>query len=105
MHISCGNDAYLPSLCSCRESNVQQAPRTGLSQRMKSGFTLAVPNVFKHEQWRTEEQLFSFALARPVSFLAFPLVSIIPIEPFNLINEKPRGYIVLSNTIRKLVRR
>ena len=104
MHTSCGNDAYLHPLCSPRESNVQQPPRV-LSQHMKSEFTLAVLNVFQHKQWRTEEHLFSLTLAHAVSFLALPLVAIIPIEPFNLINERPRGYVVLSNTIEELARR
>ena len=103
MHTSCGNNAYLHPLCSPRESNVQQPPRV-LSQHMKSEFTLAVLNVFQHKQWRTEEHLFSLTLAHAVSFLA-PLVAIIPIEPFNLINERPRGYVVLSNTIEELARR
>ena len=72
---------------------------------MKSEFTLAVLNVFQHKQWRTEEHLFSLTLAHAVSFLALSLVGIIPIDPFNLINGKQRGYVVLSNTIEELARR
>jgi len=52
---------------------------------MKSRLALAMLGVLKREQGRTEKDLLGFTLTHPVSFLALPLIPLIPIKTFNAI--------------------
>jgi len=83
MHISGrdGTDFSPPE--SQGESDVEQPPRIGFPQSVKTRLRLAVFRVRGKHEWRIEKGLLDFGLADLVFVCTLTIVASVPIEPFD----------------------
>jgi len=81
MHHAGRNDADQFTAASQGKGYVQQSPRIGMPQGVKSRLSLTVSGIFQHEQRFVEENLLCFSLIHIVLIRALAAIAFVPVEP------------------------
>jgi hypothetical protein len=81
MHPAGRNDADQFTAASQGKGYVQQSPRIGMPQGVKSRLSLTVSGIFQHEQRFVEENLLCFSLIHVVLIRALAAIAFVPVEP------------------------